>query len=80
MCGISQSNIEYYHLQLRAYIQNGLRTVVVDEDGTDEIRGFVQVNDGAVDDNDDFDGEDDDEDDDDNDEEGFENNNLSVFG
>ena len=40
LCGITQNNIDDCHLQLKAFIQKGMRTVVLDDDGADDVRGF----------------------------------------
>jgi len=84
LCGITQSNINECHLQLKAFIQKGMTAVVLDEDGADDVRGFGSnaacgKDDGAnnaqaADNDDDGDDNDDDEDDDE-----FEDD-LTAFG
>jgi len=40
LCGITQNNLEDCHSQLRAFMDEGVMDMVVDDDGTDEIQGF----------------------------------------
>lgn len=46
LCGITQSKVDECHLQLKAFIRNGMRSVVMDDDGADEIRGFDEARSG----------------------------------
>ena len=40
VCGITQNNSQFFHKQLYWYLEKGLKDMVVDEDGSEEIRGF----------------------------------------
>lgn len=50
LCGITQSNMSACHTQLRAFVEEGERDMVVDDDGTNEIRGFGNEEDFGSDD------------------------------
>ena len=43
LCGITQSNLRKCHQQLQAFVQKGLKEMVVDQDGTEDMRGFDVV-------------------------------------
>ena len=54
LCGITQSNFDDCHTQLRAFMDSGETDMVVDDDGSNEVRGFE---DEVLDDQDDDDEE-----------------------
>lgn len=51
LCGITQSNLRYCHRQLIGYLDDGLRDMVVEDDGTADLNGFGEDNGNMVEEN-----------------------------
>lgn len=67
-CGITDNQVERYHLHLRHFVQNNelARDIIDDDDGTNDLNGFgeYQSDEDEVDETDDSDGSETDDDDD----------------